>query len=431
TFYLGIFELPPASYLAVEADEIKHVEKYWELEFSKECRKPVCSFEEAKKSVREALVQAVEKRLVSDVPLGVLLSGGIDSAVITGIISRLLGKKINTFTVGFNDNESFDERKPAAFLAAYYKTLHTEMSAGAKDLGLLEKLVRFYDMPCGDPSALPTFIVAGLARKNVTVALNGDGGDEAFAGYDRFKAALLAEKLPGFVFPAGKILSTLIPRTDAYGGLRTRLERFFKDTGSTDILSRHHSWITACSPELVEQLLGKEAVESFVRPETLYANYLKELPLLHKLLLLNMKTYLPQNLNVKMDRMSMANSLETRSPFLDKKLLELAATLPPEYKIKGGVTKYILREAFKDILPEKTRTAKKHGFGIPLAAWFKGELGIYFKSRLLDVKPHSAAYISSETTLRMYKEHLLGKKDRSKELWLLLQLELWLNTNKF
>src|SRR3989339_791523 len=409
TFYEGIFELPPASFLYVEVDEIK----------------------QAKKNVRQTMVNAVTKRLESDVPLGVLLSGGIDSAIVTGIISLLLGKKINTFTVGFEDNPSFDERKPAAFLAEYYKTSHTEMSAGVKDISLLEKIVDHYDMPCGDPSALPTYIVSKMARRNVTVVLNGDGGDEAFAGYDRFKAALIAEKLPGFIFPIGKMLSSLIPQNDDYNGLRNRLERFFRDAGSKDVMSRHHSWITIFDKELIKTIYKKSDKNTQIMSEDLYSVYLKNLPLLHKLLYLSMMTYLPQDLNVKMDRMSMANSLETRSPFLDKKVLEIAAHLPPDYKIRRSVTKYVLREAFKDILPKNIYSARKHGFGIPLSSWFKVELGKYFESKMLDVETSCSAYINPDITRMLYNEHILGKRDRSKELWLLLQLELWINHNKF
>ncbi|MFH1074974.1 MAG: asparagine synthase (glutamine-hydrolyzing) [Candidatus Firestonebacteria bacterium] len=431
TFYEGIYELPPASFLAVESDEINQVEKYWKLEFNERNVKHNYSFAEAKKGVRDKVVNAVSKRLVSDLPLGVLLSGGIDSAIITGVISLLLDKKIDTFTVGFEDNPSFDERKPASLLAGYYKAKHTELSASVKDISLLDKIVDYYDMPCGDPSALPTFIVSKMARQNVTVALNGDGGDEAFAGYDRFKAALLAERIPDFIFTAGRRLSSFIPRTDDYHGFRNRLERFFGAVGSKEIMVRHHSWISVFNKELLKKTYKKAYKSEKFMSEDLYSVNLKDLPLLHKLLYLNMMTYLPQDLNVKMDRMSMANSLETRSPFLDKEVLETAAHLPPDFKIKRGVTKYVLREAFKDILPENTFSAGKHGFGIPLSSWFKGELGKYFESKMLNVKPNCSTYIDLDIARGLYSEHIFGKSDRSKELWLLLQLELWLSHNNF
>ncbi|OGF47732.1 MAG: asparagine synthase (glutamine-hydrolyzing) [Candidatus Firestonebacteria bacterium RIFOXYA2_FULL_40_8] len=431
TFYDGIYEIPPASSLIVEDDQINQVEKYWELEFIEKDAALLYSFEEAKKAVRGSVINAISKRLVSDVPLGVFLSGGIDSAIITGVISSLLGKKVNTFTVGFEDNQSFDERKSAAFLAGHYKTQHTEMSACVKDISLLEKISESYDMPCGDPSALPAYIVCKMAKQNVTVALNGDGGDEAFAGYDRFKAALLADKIPDIFFPAGRVLASLIPRSDDYSGMRRRLERFFGAAKNKDVMSRHHEWITVFNEELIKKIYKKTGYGRVTRSEDVYLKCLTELPLLHKLLYLNMKTYLAQNLNVKMDRMSMANSMETRSPFLDTEVIEIAALLPPDFKINKGITKHVLRESFKDILPEKTLSAKKHGFGIPLSSWFKGELGKYFSNKLLDVKPSCLPYIDIEIIQKLFNEHLKGKKDRSKELWLLLQFELWLECNKF
>ena len=431
TFYEGVYELPPSSFLSVEKEEVKQFEKYWELGFSKKNAVPLYTFEEAKSGIRDAVVNAVSKRLVSDVPLGVLLSGGIDSAIITGIISRVLGKKINTFTAGFEDAPSFDERKSAAFLAAHFNTEHFELSAGVKDLSLLEKIIDCYDMPCGDPSALPTYIVSKLAKQNVTVVLNGDGGDEAFAGYDRFKAALLAEKIPDFLFQAGRLLSKIIPRSDNYSGIRNRMERFFAASEKKDALSRHQAWTYVFNEELLKRTCKKNPGAKAIPPEVIYSAFIRELPLLHKLLYLNMMTYLPQDLNVKMDRMSMANSLETRSPFLDHEVLELAAQLPPDYKIRGGITKFILKEAFKDILPAETRTAKKHGFGIPLSSWFKGDLGKYYRSIMLDVKPVCFEYIKDESARDLYREHLSGKIDRSKQLWLLLQLELWFSKNKF
>ncbi len=432
TFYEGIYELPPASFLSIEAGEVRQVQKYWEPEFSKEQEKNFGTFAEAKKSVRDAVVEAVSKRLTSDVPLGVLLSGGIDSAVITGIAVGLLGRKIDTFTVGFEDTSGFDERKPAAFLAKFFKTRHTELPAKLKDISLLEQIVEHYDMPCGDPSALPTFIVCKMAKKNVTVALNGDGGDESFAGYDRYKAALWADKIPGPLFAAGKALSSFFPYSDAYRGLRRRMEKFF-DGGkqNKDIMARHHKWISVFNENDLYKLYKKTIDKEQLRSEELYSGRLRELPLLHKLLFLDFMTYLPQNLNVKMDRMSMANSLETRSPFLDTKVLEVAAFLPPALKIRKGVSKYILREAFKDMLPERTVLAKKHGFGIPLSLWFKAELGKYFQSTMFDGKPVCSQYIDLTVARKLYLEHIAGKADSSKELWTLLQLELWLKQSKF
>ncbi len=425
TFYENIYELPPAASLAVASEELSHIEKYWNLEFSSGKDGSRYSFEEAGSSVKDIMNRAVSKRLTSDVPLGILLSGGIDSAIITGIAASHKKGKLNTFTLGFENEKSYDERVPARQLAKHFGTNHTELSAKITDISLLEELIRYYDVPCGDPSALPTYLICRLAKNNVTVALNGDGGDEAFAGYDRFKAALLAEKLPAAVFKAGGILAKFVPASTGYYSLKKRLQRFFAP-GQLEAIERHRKWISVFEEEPLARLLKGRSFEKEHDILDIYLKKAEKLPLLHKLQYVNFMTYLPGDLNVKMDRMSMANSLETRSPFLDTEVLEFAAALPPEFKIKKGISKYILREAYKDMLPKKIIGGRKHGFGIPLAAWFNGELGEYFKGILVDTVPLCVEYLDLAYIKELFLEHRKGSKDRSKELWLILQFELWL-----
>ncbi len=425
TFYEGIFELMPASFLAIDAEEVNPAEKYWELEYSREDFKPSYTFEDAGLKTKEIIERAVAKRLASDVTLGVLLSGGIDSAIVTGVAASLNRGKLNTFTIGFEKEKSFDERAGARQIARHFGTNHTELSAEVKDISLLEELVKYYDTPCGDPSALPTYLVCKLAKQNVTVALNGDGGDETFAGYDRFKAALLAAKLPGYAFKAGRLATKFIPRSGSYNSLKRKMERFFV-AGPSGALERHQKWITIFDGDSLARILKNRISKEETDPGAVYLKKSEKLSLLHKLQYQNFLTYLPGNLNVKMDRMSMANSLETRSPFLDTEVLEFAAQLPAEFKIKGMVSKYILREAYKDMLPKNILSGRKHGFGIPLYAWFNGELGAYFKNNLLDTVPACAKYLDLEYIKELFLEQSTGKYDRSRELWLILQFELWL-----
>ncbi|MFH1824082.1 MAG: asparagine synthase (glutamine-hydrolyzing) [Candidatus Firestonebacteria bacterium] len=422
TMYEEIYELPPASYIIVNKNEVTQPIKYWNIKFSNVSH---ISVDDAASKVREILINSVSKRLISDVPIGVLLSGGLDSSIITGIITKILKKDISTITSGFSDS-SFDERHYAHTVAKYYNTKHTEFVVKIDAISLLDKILFHYDQPCGDPSAIPTYLVCDMARKYVTVALNGDGGDEVFAGYDRFKAALLAERLPNWLFVVGKHLSKLIPHTFNYYSLRRRAEKFFGE-GLTP-LEKHHHWITIFNEDLLKEIFKPEILKDNFDTdfEKKIFNTVSDLPLLHQLLYHNFITYLPDNLNVKMDRMSMANSLETRSPMLDTALIEFVATLPQEFKICKGQTKYILRKAFKDILPPQILNRKKHGFGIPLAIWFTKDLGKFFEEKVLSESSKCKMYLNQEKVRQIYNEHLKKINDNSQKLWLILQFELWL-----
>lgn len=437
TMYEGIYEIPPASYVIVNKNEVTQPIKYWNIKFS---NVNYISIDDATSKVREILINSVSKRLISDVPIGILLSGGLDSAIITGIIAKILKKDILTITAGFSDS-SFDERHYANIIAKYYNTKHTEFVVKIDAISILDKILSHYDQPCGDPSAIPTYLVCNMARKHVTVVLNGDGGDEVFAGYDRFKAALLAEKLPNWLFALGKHLCKLIPRTFDYHSLRRRMERFFgegthggKHGGRYGLtpLEKHYDWITIFNEDLLKEIIKLDLLEDDFKDNFYKETFKKvsDLPFLHQLLYHNFITYLPNDLNVKMDRMSMANSLETRSPMLDTNLVEFVATLPPEFKIYKGQTKYILRKAFKDILPPQILNREKHGFGIPLALWFTKGLGKFFEEKVLSESSKCKMYLNQEKIKHIYNKHLRKINDNSQKLWLILQFELWLREGK-
>jgi len=426
TMFEEIYELPPASYIIVNKNGISQPVRYWEIKFLKNNG---VSLDDAINKTREILIAAVSKRLVSDVPIGILLSGGIDSSIITGIVTRILKREISTFTIGFSDQHSFDERDYANTVAKHFNTKHTEFTVKIDALSLLDKILFHYDQPYGDTSAIPTYLVCNMARRYVTVVLNGDGGDEVFAGYDKFVAALLAEKLPERLFTLGKYLSKFIPRTFGYYSLRRRLERFFgEDNTSLVPLEKYYNWITIFNEDLLKEVIKSDLLNYDFKDNFYKETFEKvsDLPLLHQLLYHNFITYLPSDLNVKMDRMSMANSLETRSPMLDTDLIEFVSTLPPEFKIYKGQTKYILRKAFSDILPRQILNRKKHGFGIPLALWFTRDLGKFFEERVLSENSNCRIYLNQERIRQMYNEHLQRIYDNSQRLWLILQFELWL-----
>jgi asparagine synthase (glutamine-hydrolysing) len=430
TLYRDVYHVPPGSYLVVEDGGLRGPQRYWELRFSEHPREHRFSVAAAARRVRELLTEAVARRLVSDVPLGALLSGGLDSSIVVGIMSRLMREPVRTFTVGFTDDLSFDERPFAAAAAKHFGTDHTEMVVRADAVSLLELLSWHHDQPYGDASAIPTFLVSKLARQHVTVALNGDGGDEVFAGYERFLAALLAERLPPFISPLGRTIARWLPDSHGYTSIGRRLQRFFADS-HTSVRDRFVGWMSYTDFSTLTSLLtpglrAELTTEQLHQSVDQWYEKTSELPLLQRLLQLNFVTYLCDDLHVKMDRMSMANALETRSPLLDTALVEFVASLSPDMKIRRGQLKYILRVAFRDMLPPSLLKRGKHGFGAPVGHWFRHQLRPYVEEMLLAPDARSREYLEQGTIRRLVHEHLHGVREHGRLLWVLLTLEVWL-----
>lgn len=430
TLYRGVYQVPPGSYLLVDGTGLSGPHRYWELKFSERSEERGSSIPQATRRVRELLTQAVARRMVSDVPLGALLSGGVDSSIVVGVMSQLLGEPVRTFSIGFTDDLSYDERPYAAIAARCFKTKHTEFVVRSDAASLMELLLWHHDQPYGDSSAVPTYLVSKLARQHVTVALNGDGGDEVFAGYERFLAAQLAEKFPRILTPLGRAVARWLPNGHGYYNLRRRMERFLADSHSP-VERRYTGWISTFDPPTLVDLLtpdlqAEASEERLYRSVTECFNETDGLPLLHRLLGLNFMTYLPDDLHVKMDRMTMANSLEGRSPFLDTAVVEFAASLPPDVKIRHGQLKYILRLAFRDMLPHQLLNRRKHGFGVPIGHWFRGPLRPYVEEMLLAPGARSGEYLQQRTIRRLFREHVRGVGDHGHRLWVVLNFELWL-----
>lgn len=430
TLYRDVYHVPPGSYVVIDGGGLNGPHRYWELRFSEHPRERRFSVAAAATRVRELLTDAVARRLVSDVPLGALLSGGLDSSIVVGVMSRLLKEPVRTFTVGFTDDLSYDERPFARIAANHFRTDHTEIVVRADAVSILELLLWHHDQPYGDYSAIPTFLVSKLARQHVTVALNGDGGDEVFAGYERFLAALLAERLPAVLAPLGRATSRWLPNGHGYYSLRRRMQRFFADA-HIPVEDRYAGWIsitdsptlaTLLAPDLRAELAAERRHPSI---DPWYSER-SGLPLLQRLLYLNFVTYLCDDLHVKMDRMSMANSLEARSPILDTALVEFVASLSPDMKIRRGQMKYILKVAFRDMLPPSLLKRRKHGFGVPMGRWFRHQLRPYVEEMLLAPNAESRDYIEQDTIRRLFREHLQGVREHGHRLWVLLTLELWL-----
>ena len=419
TLYREILQLPPATWMEFGGPGTEPRPKvYWQLPSDRTYDR--WTLEKAQQELRELLTAAVRKRLMSDVPLGAFLSGGIDSTVVVGFMSeQLRGDPVRTFSVGFEGDERFNETEFAQTAANRFKTRHTAFTIGPQPFDLIEKLVRHYDQPFGDSSALPTYLLSQRTRSHVTVALSGDGGDELFAGYDRFRAALLAERAPHWVWKAS---SRLLPVSRMKGlhvrSLQYRLARFL-EAADRPLMERYLCWRSILS-DPGEYLLSSQGI-----PRKLVPDEPGSTPL-DRLLRLNFKEYLPGDLLVKMDRCSMAHGLETRSPFLDTALIEWAFRLPDSFKIRGKEGKWILRHTFRDLLPAPILKRGKMGFGVPLGAWFRRQWSGPLQDYLMSPDARIRRYLNGQRINDLVQSHLSGAQDAGHALWLFLTLEIWL-----
>ncbi len=437
TLYRDVLQVPAGHALTVDATGGIRQRQYWDWRFpdTPGPRRAAVSPEEAAARVRDLLTEAVRKRLIADVPLGAFLSGGLDSSIVVALMSRLMREPVKTFSIGFASDARFDETRYARMVADRFGTAHTEFIVEPKAFQLLERLVHVYDGPFGDSSAIPTYILSELTRRHVTVALNGDGGDELFAGYERFAGGLIAGRVPPAVFRLGRAVTSAIPLPGHPRHPLRRIARFFGDAAvDADLpwLQRFSRWIAFFPEDLHRVVLESAAgdLRSFDRIAYFrrYRSRCERWSRLAQLLYLNAKTYLVDDLLVKMDRASMAHALETRSPFLDRVLMEYVATLPDRFKLRLGRTKWILRRAFRDVLPAPVLRRGKMGFGVPLATWFRGELREPLESLLLDPRARFGEYLNRPYVEWLVREHLAGRQNFEYKLWLLLTFEVWLRS---
>ena len=422
TFYRGVESLPPATVLTIDADGATETPRYWRL--PAEAARPAIARVAARRDVARLVTTAVEKRLVSDVPLGAFLSGGLDSSIIVGVMSRLMQQPVKTFSIGFDGDDAYDETAYARMVARHFGTDHAEFRVTPHAIELIDPLIWHHDGPFGDSSAVPTYLVAKMTREHVTVALTGDGGDEIFAGYLRFQAAALAERLPR---AAGRGLRAVLgvmptPMSDRHWLARAQRFARFVDLPLADRLD---SW---SSPFLqsVDDWLAPDFRRSLRPTRSREAEAAAGLSPLARVLRQNFEGYLVDDLLVKADRCSMANALEVRSPFLDRALTEYVMALPDGYKLAGRQRKVILREAFADMLPVPVQRRGKMGFGVPLARWFAGELRSYVSEVLRPQSAKYRAYVSGTMVEDLLTRHFEGRENRAQELWTLMCFERWL-----
>jgi asparagine synthase (glutamine-hydrolysing) len=429
TAFRDIRKLEPGHTLTLGADGELKTERYWEPDFSK---KLDVTEEEAGERALALLRDAVRVRLMAEVPLGAFLSGGVDSSAVVALMAEESSGPVKTFSIGF-DEQDFSELHHARRVAEYVGAEHHEFVVRPDAMEVLPKLVEHYGEPYADSSAIPTYYVARETRKHVTVALNGDGGDECFAGYDRYAAMRLSERyrrLPGVL--RERIIRQaleLLPISEARPGRARKVRRFLR-AASLPAVERYLHWVSVINPQDKEALYSEEFgrtvggrdVREHLRPWFARAN---GAGVVDAALLADTMTYLPNDLLVKVDIASMAVSLEARSPFLDHHVIEFAASLPEKLKLRGLTTKYILKKTLRKLLPPENLSRSKMGFGVPIGHWFRGQMQGFLRENLLSERAGRRGLFRPEVVRRMVELHTRGERDHTHQLWTLLMLELW------
>jgi asparagine synthase (glutamine-hydrolysing) len=428
TFFDGVLSLPPGHVLTMEPGARPILERYWSPPIAGlgDAAPIKVDHEEAARLVRAGLEAAVRRRLIADVPLGAFLSGGVDSSAIVALMAGAVHHRVRTFTIGFEDADGFDERPYARQVAERYDTEHHEEVVSPDAVDLLETLVWHHDQPFGDSSAIPTYLLNQMTRTEVTVALSGDGGDELFAGYERFVAALLLSRyrhVPRRVRALVRDGADRLPPGAAAG--RGASLRRFTAAAELDLPDAYRAWVGLMPDALRREAVDPDGDWGVADYASIWEASAGARPL-DRLLDLNLRTYLPGDLLVKADRMSMAHGLEVRSPFLDTALVELALRLPPATKIRGLRRKVVLTDAVADLLPEAILTRRKRGFGVPLGRWFRTDLLDYMQTTIGAADARVRAHVAGPVVDRLIARHLDGTHDHGHLLWTLLTLEVFL-----
>jgi asparagine synthase (glutamine-hydrolysing) len=424
SFYRSIAQVPPAGTVVFDQEGLRPSRRYWDPMTSASGPTPG----EPRETLAPLLREATRRRLVADVPLGAFLSGGIDSSIVVGLMSQLSDEPVLTFSAGFPDDPTYDERPHARSVAEHFGTRHTEFAVQVDAVSLIDRLLWHHDQPYADSSAIPTYLVSQLAREHVTVALTGDGGDEVFGGYERFRAAMLARRLPRPLAALARRASRLAPERNGYYSVRRRLDRFF-ELADRPVEERYLGWVSVFGRDALGDLFPRPAPGSDVHASVRETyERARALPELDRILYANFLTYLPDDLAVKADRSSMANSLELRSPFLDTRLVEYLAAVPARQKVGLRRLKPLLRHAFADLLPPEVWQRRKHGFGVPMGHWFRHGLAELFEDEVLGAGSRTGPLLRREALHEMWREHQAAAADHGPRFWTLLNLERWLRS---
>jgi len=428
TILKHVRKLPAASYL-VWRDGRVDVKRYWDAASValREWRDG-----DAIEALRSAMRQAVVRQMMSDVPIGAFLSGGIDSSTLVALMSQATRLPINTFSMGFDDG-SYNELAFAREVAVAYGTNHRERTVTPGLEPLFDKLVVHLDEPFADVSMFPTYMVSSLAREHVTVALSGDGGDELFGGYDAYEAQALAARLGSLgevVMPALAAVAATLPPTVKKKGLVNKVKRFTSGAATAPSDLGHYRWMVYLSAAAKERLYG-EGLRERLRAFDVYAPVREALgrfsqdDFLNRQLYADLSVYLADDILVKVDRMAMATSLETRAPFLDADVMELAFSMPAHFKIRDGERKWVLKQAMKGIVPETILRRKKEGFSIPVKNWLRRELAPLMRTLLAPDRVRARGLFDAAEVSRLVEEHVAGRENHAHTLFPLMVFERW------
>ncbi|HEX5473871.1 MAG TPA: asparagine synthase (glutamine-hydrolyzing) [Vicinamibacterales bacterium] len=421
SIFQGVEKLPPGHYLRWRHGRVER-HRYWEIG----AEEPFAGTEaEAAEALRGVLADAVRQHMISDVPLGAFLSGGVDSSAVVAFMAQATHRPVQTFSIGFND-PAFDELEYARIVARHFATDHHELVVEPDALSVLDRLVTHFDEPFADSSAIPTWYVSEMARRHVTVVLSGDGGDELFGGYDRYLphprvARFDALPVPGLRRLAGYTWP-LLPH-GARGKNFLRHVSQGADARYVDSIAFFHpDERRALYSGDLRRALPRPDGEAFVRERL---TRFRGLPLHSRMMRVDFETYLPEDVLAKVDRMSMAHSIESRVPLLDNEVIAFAAALPARFKIHQGRRKHILKAALAPLLPPGILDRRKQGFGVPLGTWFRGGLTGLFTDVLESPRTRQRGYFDPAVADRLVREHLAGTRDHTLRLWQLLMFELW------
>jgi asparagine synthase (glutamine-hydrolysing) len=424
TIFRSIRKLPPASYLVLDLDRAEpEVHRYWDLRFVPDSRPTEADWLDG---LRWHLTDAVRSHLVSDVPIGAFLSGGVDSSAVVALMAQATEGRVRTFSIGFDEGD-FDELAHAREVARRYDTQHFEYVVKANALEMLPRLAWQFDEPFADSSALPTYYVSRITREHVTVALSGDGGDENFVGYTRYaRAQRLHERLDTFPAILARPLLRLAARLLPPGA---RGQGYLDMLGAPPV-DRYFKLVAYQRSEGLRKLLSagaREHLEPVVTP-ALFRKLAAEGPradYVSTLQYLDIHSYLPEDILTKVDRTSMAVSLEARVPLLDHVLMEYVATMPAGLKFRDGIGKVILKRAMAADLPSGILSRRKMGFGLPIASWFRREMTDYVRDVLDGRRTRQRGLVDPGAVATLLEEHQTGGRDRSSQIWALLALEEW------
>jgi asparagine synthase (glutamine-hydrolysing) len=427
TGFKNIYKLEPGHFIVIQNGKLeKH--KYWDLDYKAQEN---LSEAEWKRQIENKLTESIKLRLISDVPLGAHLSGGIDSSVVVALMAKISSTPVKTFSIGFQESD-YNELPFARMVAQKYKTDHQEFIVEPNAINILPKLAYHYEEPYADSSALPTWYLSELTRKHVTVALNGDGGDENFAGYSRYNAMKLYKLLA--MIPAKNALAEV--NRMLYGATTLKIFRKgqrFLSSYSGKPVDFYRNIIDYLDQKDKDQIytddfkhgVAHSSWNSFIDQ---YYNSNHASNWLDKILYTDIKTYLPDDLLVKVDIASMAHSVEVRSPFLDHEFMEMTARIPSDLKLKGKNKKYILKQLAYDLLPRECIDRPKQGFGVPLEHWFRGNLYDYLQTNLLDEKFIRLGWFKRPGIQKLIDDHKSHKQNNANQLWALLMLRTWYQT---